>query len=189
MCVVALTSACGGTITSQYPTQVAADQGGGLSTGDVVEVRVFYGSEELTREYRIGSHGTIAVPYIGKVAVSGRAPHEVEAEVQRRLADGYLRDPIVSLNVKEQSSKKIAVMGQVRTPGTLSYFDGMTIVEAVSQAGGFTALAKQNSVTVMRSENGVKKRYTIPVGAIAQSQAKNFPMRPGDSIYVPERLF
>jgi polysaccharide export outer membrane protein len=182
--------ACGEPGVTQYPTAPTSnDSGGRQAPGDVIEVRVFYGAKELVREYRIGSHGEIAVPYIGRVPVTNRSQDDVEADIQQKLADGYLKDPIVSVDIKEQNSKKVTILGQVKNPGTMPYFDGMTIVEAVSQAGGFTPMAKNNSVTVTRTVDGKQVRYTVPVGAIAQSQAKNFPMRPGDAIFVPERIF
>ncbi len=187
--VLGMLASCGDPPPSQYPTQPVAESGGLLAAGDVIEVRIFYGAKELTREYRIGSHGEIAVPYIGRVAVTGKSQEDVEKDIQSRLADGYLKDPIVSVDVKQQNSKKIAIFGQVRTPGTMPYFEGMTIVEAISQAGGFTPMAKHNAVTVTRSVDGKQVRYTVPVNAIAQNQAKNFPMLPGDAVYVPERLF
>ncbi len=77
----------------------------------------------------------------------------------------------------------------MRSPGTLGYFNGMTIVEAISQAGGFTAMAKKNGVTVTRQLSDKKVKYTVPVNSIAHNKAENFRMRPGDVLFVPERVF
>ena len=186
---VASIVACGGTPQTPYPTTNAAIEEATLGAGDVIEIRVFYGSKEMNRGYRIAQDGSIAFPYIGKVETKGRQSREVETEIQARLADGYLNDPIVSLDVKEYNSRKIAVFGQVKSPGTQAYFDGMSILEAISQAGGFNPMAKTNSVTVTRSIDGKKVNYTVPVGAIAENRAKPFSVRPGDAIFVPERLF
>ena len=181
--------ACGGSPQTHYPTTASTIQEATLGPEDVIEVRVFYGSKEINRGYRIAQDGSIAFPYIGKVETKGRHSRAVEQEIQTRLADGYLNDPIVSIDVKEYNSRKIAVFGQVKSPGTQAYFDGMSILEAISQAGGFNPMAKTNSVTVTRSLDGKKVNYTVPVGAIAENRAEPFSMRPGDAIFVPERLF
>lgn len=188
-CLLAIAPGCSDPPPSVYPTDTAFIEDTTLGTGDKLEVRIFYGSKEIAKAYRIGSHGEISVPHIGAVKVTGRTEDDVEAEIQRRLADGYLKEPIVSVNVTEFNSKKISVMGEVKNPGLLSYFEGMSILDAISQAGGFTGMARKNAVTVIRRQGSKKLKYTVPVSSITQNKARNFPMRPGDSINVPERVF
>ena len=103
--------------------------------------------------------------------------------------DGYLKNPQVSILVKEYKSKKISVFGQVRTPGTLPYTEGMTVVEAVAQAGGFGELARKNAVTVSRGADDAKTTFTVPVEDIGEGTADNFFLRPGDVVFVPRRLW
>jgi polysaccharide export outer membrane protein len=91
--------------------------------------------------------------------------------------------------VKEFNSRKVSVFGQVRKPGTMPYGDGMTIVEAVSQAGGFTGMARRNAVTVTRKREGKEIKYTVPVEKIGEGSAANFYLRPGDVVFVPERWY
>jgi protein involved in polysaccharide export with SLBB domain len=184
-----VTASCGDPPPSNYPTQSVYVEDSTLAAGDVIDIRVFYGSKELVRSYSVGSAGTIAFPLIGDVQISGKSQREIEQEMQARLADGYLQNPVVSVVIKELNSKKIAVLGEVQKPGTLMYFEGMTIVEAISQAGGFTAMARKNSVTVTRRNEGKKMNYTVPVEAIAQNRAANFAVRPGDVVFVRERLW
>ncbi len=158
------------------------------------EIRVF-NQAEMSNAYSVSAQGTIQFPLIGDVAVSGKTPEEVEIDIRDRLADGYLKNPQVSILVKEIRSRKVSVFGQVRRPGTLSFSDGMTIVEAVSQAGGFTGMAKKNGVTVTRQteeQEGAKtkeEKYTVPVERIGKGSAANFYLRPGDVIFVPERWY
>ena len=156
-----LTSAsCADPPPSVYPSQQVYEADTTLGPGDIFDVRVFR-QEDLSGTYSVSSEGTIAFPLIGEVAVAGKTPVAVERELRMRLADGYLRNPQVSVLVKEYKSKKLSVFGQVREPGTLSYVEGMSVVEAIAQAGGFTDLARKNAVTVTR------KRQSAPTTVAA----------------------
>lgn len=180
---------CGDPPPSKYPSQEVNVEDTSLGPGDVFEVRVFYGSKELKAMYRVSAEGTIQFPYIGEVVVADKSPAEIELEIQQRLADGYLKSPIVSVFVKESNSKKVSVFGQVREAGTFPYTDGMTIVEAISRAGGFTPMARKNAVTVTRKQSSGEQRFTVPVESIAEGKASNFMLRPGDVVFVPERPY
>ena len=180
--------ACGDPPPSQYPTQEVHIEDTTLGAGDVFEVRV-YREEEMTGTYSVSAEGTISFPLIGAVAVAGKTPVQVETEIRTRLADGYLVNPQVSLLVKEYNSRNVSVFGQVQKPGRLTFTHNMTVVEAISQAGGFSAMAKKNAVTVTRTSDGKKTNFTVPVEDIGNGEAPNFFLRPGDIIFVPERLF
>jgi polysaccharide export outer membrane protein len=91
--------------------------------------------------------------------------------------------------VKEQTSKKIYLLGQVAKPGMLSYTPAMSVVEAITLAGGFSALASKNGTTITRTEDGRKTIIKVPVDDIGNGKAKNVLLRPGDIISVPERIF
>ncbi|MCS6914534.1 MAG: polysaccharide biosynthesis/export family protein [Myxococcales bacterium] len=164
------------------------EQDSTLGVGDVFEVRV-YGESELSAKYRVGADGTIDFPLIGNVKVAGLLPSQVAAHIADRLRDGILRSPQVSVYVHEHTSKKIHVIGQVARPGTFPYTAGMNIVEAITQAGGFTPVSAKNGTTVTRIENGRKVIYHVRVGDIGDGLAANFQLRPGDIISVPERFF
>ncbi len=181
-----LVAGCGDPKPSKYPSEPVSIQDFTLAAGDKFEVRV-YKHEKLSGEYRVSSEGTISFPYLGVVKVIGMSPQQVEQTIKTQLADGYLVDPYVSVLVKEYASKKVTVFGFVQKPGTLSFAEGMTIVEAISQAGGFGARAHQNATRVTRESDGESKNYTIPVESIGQGKADNFYVRPGDVIYVPKK--
>jgi polysaccharide export outer membrane protein len=187
--VAAGVAACGDPPPSTYPTQPVHAEDGALGPGDDFTVRVYYGSREMSAPYRVTAAGTISFPYIGELQVAGRTPAQVEEDIRVRLADGYLQDPIVSVYLNEVRSKKIRVFGQVSSPGILAFVDGMTVVDAVSEAGGFTAMARKNAVSVTRDIDGAKTKYTVPVEDIGNGRAPNFPLRPGDVVWVPERTF
>lgn len=173
---------------SEYPTQQVYVEDTTLGAGDMFEVRVFR-QDDMTGTYSVSSEGTISFPLIGEVEVAGKTPADVERELRERLAEGYLKNPQVSVLVKEYKSKKISVFGQVREPGTFAYSEGMTVVEAVAQAGGFTDLARKNAVSVTRAVGKEKTKFTVPVEDIGEGKADNFYLRPGDVVFVPRRLW
>ena len=158
-----------------------------LGVGDVFDVRVF-GEKELSGTYRVGSDGSIAFPLVGRLQVEGKIALEVSVLLQKEL-QRFVRNPSVSVFVKEFNSKKIYVLGQVKRPGTLPYQDGMNIIQAVTTAGGFGALADQNGTYVTRRIDGKETRIKVAVKDIGRGEAPNFRLQPGDIIYVPETIF
>jgi len=160
-----------------------------VGPGDVFDVRV-YGEDGLSGTYRIASDGTIDYPLLGTISVQGMTPTEVTRLIANGLVAGqFLKNPNVSVFVKEYSSKKISILGQVNKPGTFQYVDGMSIIEAISIAGGFTPMAKPNDVTVTRVINDTEKQFLVPVEAIGEGRTSNFVLRPGDIVFVPQRVF
>src|SRR5262245_46705169 len=146
--VLLLAVACADRATAPYPKSPPPPaEDSALGPGDLFDVRVF-GEPELSGSYQVAQDGTIDYPLIGKLAGMGKLPNNVAAEIEARLKDGYLKSPQVDVLVKEQRSKKVSVLGQVKSPGTFPYVENMSIVEAISRAGGFTAMAKKNSVRV-----------------------------------------
>jgi polysaccharide export outer membrane protein len=117
------------------------------------------------------------------------APPQVAQLLRKKLSDGYLKDPNVSVFVESYNSKKISVFGQVTKPGTFNYMNNMSIIEAITLAGGFTPIAAKNSITVTRRERGKTKRFVVPGEEIGEGRASNYLLRPGDVVFVPERLF
>ncbi len=159
----------------------------GLGPGDVFEVSV-YGEERLSGVHRIAPDGAIQFPLINRVLVEGMTPSEIAEELKKRLQDGFLRDPSVSVFVKEYNSKKVFVLGEVQRPGTFPYSAQMNIVEAVTLAGGFKDSANANYVIVTRHAPQGDTRVPVPVKKITEGKAPNFSLQPGDIIFVPDTL-
>jgi protein involved in polysaccharide export with SLBB domain len=189
-CAAVLVAACGATPQQTVAPGPEIEQPDTtVGPGDVFDIRV-YGEKDLSDTFRVASDGTIDFPLIGTIGVSGKTSTEIAKLVEDLLKNGgFLKQPQVSILVKEYNSKKISVFGQVARPGTFPYQDGMSVVEAVSQAGGFNSMAKKNETMVIRVVNGKKERFNVPVESIAEGQAPNFVLRPGDIVFVPERIF
>jgi len=160
-----------------------------LGPGDVFQVSVF-GEKDLSGKFRISTDGTLDYPLVGTVKVAGLRPPEAASLIQAKLANGYLKHPHVSVFVERYSSKKISVFGAVRKPGTFNYVNNMSIIEAITMAGGFTPLASKNSIRLTRSgKHGKTSKFTLPVNDIGEGRAANYLLVPGDVIFVPERIF
>ncbi len=159
-----------------------------LGAGDVVEVRVFQ-EPELSGVYQVGTDGDIIFPLCKEVPLGGLTANAAAETIRDCLARKYMRDPQVSVLVKEYNSKKIFVFGEVQKPGTFPYQDGMSVVQAVTLAGGFTKTAAQNSTSVTRHVGGTETKIKVSVQDIALGKASNFTLEPGDIVYVPESLF
>lgn len=171
-----------------YPTVAPLDLNQlSLGPGDKLALSVFYGSHSFTAAYTLDSSGEISVQYIGEVDAGGKTVDAVRDQIRKRLADGYLNDPIVSLSVIEINSLTVSVSGMVLKTGNLKFTPGMTIVDAIAQSGGFTAMARKNMVKVTRVLNGVKQTYKLPVEMMGEGERPTFPLMPGDEVFVPER--
>jgi protein involved in polysaccharide export with SLBB domain len=159
-----------------------------LGAGDVLEVRVFQ-EPELSGVFQIGPQGDVIFPLCKRVVVGGLSANGVAEKLRACLADGFLRDPQVSVLVKEYNSKKVFVFGEVQKPGTFPYEDGMSIVQALTLAGGFTKTAAQNSTSVTRNVSGQEVKVKVNVQDIALGKAPNVTLEPGDIVFVPESMF
>jgi polysaccharide export outer membrane protein len=180
--------ACGDNPPVYFPQKAPLDATKlALGPGDKLELTIYYGTKESKSDYSLDGSGQMEVQFIGTVSAGGRHVREVQDEIQKRLADGYLIDPVVSVSVVEINSLTCAVFGQVERTGTIKYTPGMTIVEAIAQSGGFSPLARKNLVQVTRHLDGKKLTYEIPVEMIGEGSRPNFQMMPGDEVFVPER--
>lgn len=148
-----------------------------LDSGDRLRITVFE-QQSLSNTYTVDQAGYIAFPLVGQVAARGSTLTQLEGAIAQKLKQGYLRNPDVTIEVDRYRS--IFVMGEVGQPGQYSYVPGMTVVNAVAVAGGFTSRANQADVDITRKINGDILSGRVPV---------TDPLVAGDTIYVRERLF
>lgn len=148
-----------------------------FNTGDSLRVLV-YGEDDLSAVYKINAEGTISFPLIGVINLAGLNVYEAESLISDQLANGYLKNPSVSVEVTEY--RPFSVLGEVNDAGNYSYQEGMSIADAIASAGGFTYRAHKNQFeTLRRSDEGWNRVFT----------SIDAPLLPGDVIYVRERLF
>lgn len=188
--VAAASSGCrmpGSAVRRANDAPPLTDDASTLGPSDLLEVRV-YQEADLTGVYRVSPDGLIDFPLCGKVKVAGLSPLAAGTSLTDCLAKGYLRRPQVSVMVKEFNSKKVFVFGEVSKPGSYPFEEGMSIIHAVSQAGGFTRSAAKNSVNVTRVVNGAEVKTPVRVDDIVTGRERNYPLAPGDIIFVPETI-
>jgi protein involved in polysaccharide export with SLBB domain len=181
--------ACGHGRMAMPPIPVGLEPREQLGVDDVFEVRV-YGEQEISGSYRVAADGTFDFPFVGRISALGMTSGDLQEVIVRRLKDQeYLRNPQVTVMVKEWNSRKIAVLGQVQKPGPVTYFPRMTIVDAIAAAGGFTGIAAKNNVTLRREQLGKVESRNYPVADITEGHSPNVVLMPGDVLVVEERLF
>lgn len=156
---------------------------------DVFVLRIV-GEKDLPEEYQVASDGTVDLPYVHRVSVSGLEPHEIARVVRERLmAEKILRDPSVVVMIKEYRSKKITVLGQVQKPGSFPLTSGLTLLQVVSLSGGFTSIAKTDHVRLTRKTKDGAKTVILSVDSITEGRSPDVPLQAGDVLYVSERVF
>ena len=190
-CVTSAVSvgACGGSCPPPPKNLPAPTFTTTLGVGDVFEVQVV-GEEKLPREYRVAPDGTIDFPYIKRMPVADLDPQEIQKRIRTQLQDAkILTDPQVSVFVKQYNSKKVNLLGQVMKPGPLSYVDGMKLIDAISQVGGFTALADTREVIIIRLvAPGKTVTAVVCVEAIMDGKQSDILLQAGDTIKINQRV-
>ncbi len=194
--LLALFAACCAPVAAQPATAAATSSEYRLFARDLVRVSV-HGEEDLkSLDRRIDGAGRISLPLISAVEIKGLTPSEAEAAIAKVFLDEQiLIRPQVSVTVVEYSPREISVLGQVREPGKIALpieAANLSIVEAVSKAGGFTRIAKSDSVRVSRiAENGTEVSTVVDVARLLDGRGggEAFPLLPGDVVFVPERIF
>lgn len=193
-----LTGACRRPVGAPLPPPTQCrSHSPGIGPRDVLSVSVF-SEEHLTGAYRVSEEGQIDYPYLGRLDVVGMQPSEVADLLRRRLGEhtesnpegqNVLRDPSVRVELSEVNSRRISVFGQVQHPGVFPHQQCLTISQAISLAGGFTALAEKNQVRVTRRDRrGNRRTFVLRVEDIAEGRAPDFDIEPDDVIFVPESI-
>ena len=148
-----------------------------LGPGDKVRVTVF-GEQSLSGEFFVTGSGLMSLPLIGELKAGGMTVGQFQSAVQEKLKDGYLKDPRVSAEVL--TFRPFYILGEVEKPGTYPYTSGLTVLNAVATAGGFTYRADKKSVWIKHNgETEEKKGELTPSTGVA----------PGDTIRIGERFF
>jgi protein involved in polysaccharide export with SLBB domain len=149
-----------------------------LGAGDKVRIIVF-GEESLTGEFLVpGGAGTIAFPLIGDVQASGLSVSGLQAEIEGKLRDGFLKDPHASIEVLNY--RPFYILGEVMKPGEYPYTNGLTVLNAVATANGFTYRANTHKVFIKRANTPGEQEIDLTTAT---------PVEPGDTIRISERFF
>lgn len=164
-------------LQAQAPDNGAVEVAYRLSIGDKLRITV-YGHEDLSGEFDVDATGNLSLPLIGDVRATGLTANELEAEITNLLRPDYLKNPRVSAELLNY--RPFYIFGEVKTPGSFPYANGMTVISAVAVAGGFTYRARKNRIRITRGDGDDKAEFNAQDDTL---------ILPGDVIEVPERFF
>lgn len=148
-----------------------------LAANDVIKVQVF-GEDSLSTETRITGDGKISLPLLGVVEVQGLTVKDIQDLITKRLADGYLRHPQVNVFIIRY--RNFFVSGEVKAPGGYPYEEGLTVLKAVTLAGGFTDKASTGRIKIKRLKANEEQTLSVNL---------KDPVSPDDVIVVPQSIF
>jgi polysaccharide export outer membrane protein len=167
------------------PPAQPVDVTSGLAPGDTFEVRVF-GEEDIGGTFQVQEDGSIDFPLIGRVVVRGKTQGQVATLLEDALAAGYLRDPHVTVVLTARENLEVSVLGQVQHPGTFPYIERLSLVQAISDAGGLTDIAHARRVKLTRKTEAGVQTFDVSLKAITEGREADILLQPGDIIFVPE---
>lgn len=177
-------SACqtGGTVTpgrtaSDAPKSSRIAGAYALGTGDRLRITVF-GEPDLSGQFEVDGTGAISISLIGQVMAAGLTTQQLEQTISTKLADGYMRHPQVSAEIINY--RPYYILGEVNTAGEYPYNSGLSVLNAVASAGGFTYRANKRVVYIKSMTGGDEVAYELNSQILVQ---------PGDTIRIGERIF
>lgn len=162
-----------------------------IQPGDLVEITVFK-EPDMSRTARISGNGTITFPLAGIVKFSELSVPEAETMLAEKLAE-FLVKPQVTVLIKEYGNKQIYVLGEVKKPGSIEIpaERRLTVLEAITLAGGFTDLAAQDRTKVLRGAGNTSQSIPVEITRITKQGDKSADiyLEPNDTVYVPQSFF
>lgn len=148
-----------------------------LGAGDKIRV-ITFGEDALTGEFFVSGAGKVSMPLIGEVNAAGLSIPQFQKEVEDALKDGYLKEPRVSVEVL--TYRPFYILGEVTKPGEYPYTNGLTVLNAVATANGFTYRANTKRVFIKRADSTEEQEFPL---------TSTTPVAPGDTIRIAERFF
>jgi polysaccharide biosynthesis/export protein len=162
-----------------------------LQPSDLLNVQVFQ-EENLKRDVRVSQEYSITLPLIGKVDVKGKTLRQAEELIRQLYDRDYLVNPQINVVVVEYSKRTVNVIGQVNQPGAVLFpqEQGLTFLDAVSRAGGFSRLANRKQVKLTRTNSeGKSETYIINADDLIRGDSSNtWQLQANDIIFVPESI-
>jgi polysaccharide export outer membrane protein len=157
-----------------------------LGPRDILDIKVL---EDLSINARVtvSDDGDIILPLLGKVPISGLTPNEAEGRIKDALESGYLNRATVSVQIIEYGSKPISVLGSVVRPGSIKVSGNITLIQAITQAGGLSAGYGRQLYVLRTAPNGLSEQIAIDIEdlMVNGNPDLNLPLAPNDLVNVP----
>lgn len=181
-------------LAAAQPAMAQDAAGGGapayrLNPGDVVRISVWR-EEELLREARIQPDGSVSYPLVGSVEAAGKAPDAVADDIKQRL-EQFIPDAVVTVELLEAQGYRVYVIGEVNRPGEYQLSQPITVLQALSIAGGLTPFAGTSGIRILRTQSEPQMNLAFDYGAVADDgeMQKNIFLQAGDTVIVPSSFF
>lgn len=164
-----------------------------IEAGDVLNINVFP-AEEFSKEVTVQPDGNIEIPLLGAIRVQGLKAGDLQKMLTARFAK-YVSNPSISINVRKFASSRVAVIGQIHSPGYYEYREGMRLLDLVAQAGGTLDYARRGSVRIFRrlkNEDGEVSEQVIKADleeVFNGGMDKNIVLASGDIVYIPRKPY
>ena len=157
-----------------------------IGAADVLQIVVAGEPDASMASVTVRSDGLISMPLVKDISVAGLTPKELEQLITKKLS-ALIREPDVSVYVKEIHSERVYVLGAVRKEGSINLDRPLTVLQAISEAGGLTDYAKRNRIYVLHQQDGKQTRYPFDYNAVIRNQRpeQNITLGPGDTVVVP----
>lgn len=156
-----------------------------IGAGDVLEISLWK-NDDLKKEVMVLPDGTISFPLIGQVTASNRTLAQLTAQIREKIVK-YVPDPVLSVSIRSVNSMHIYVIGKVNIPGRFVLNANVTVLQALSMAGGFNPFAQTDDIRIFRQENGETTIYGFDYTKVSRGKQleDNIPLQRGDVIVVP----
>jgi len=156
-----------------------------IGAQDVLDVSVWK-EPDFTRTVPVRPDGKISLPLLNDVQASGLTPSQLAAEVTKSLTK-FVTSPQVTVIVTQINSQRVYLLGEVARPGAYTMLPEMTILQALSNAGGFSQYANSKKIYVLRDENGKQQKLFFNYKDVISGKRneQNIKLKAGDTIVVP----
>ncbi|MFZ0980613.1 MAG: polysaccharide biosynthesis/export family protein [Candidatus Acidiferrales bacterium] len=176
--------------TKQQPTAEAkapatADPNYVIGPQDVLDIDVWK-ETELTRSVPVRPDGKISLPLLNDVQAAGLTPTQLSEEITTELKK-FITDPQVTVIVTQINSQRVYILGEMARPGAYPLLPGMTVLQGLSSAGGFTPFANMKKIYVLRNEGGKQEKFPFNYKEVVKGKnaEQNIVLKAGDQIVVP----
>ncbi|MHB0995798.1 MAG: polysaccharide biosynthesis/export family protein [Elusimicrobiales bacterium] len=171
----------------------AVDKDYFIESGDVININVFP-AEEFSKEVTVQPDGNIEIPLLGVIKAQGLKADDLQKILTARFSK-YVSNPNITINVRKFASSRVAVIGQINSPGYYEYREGMRLLDLVAQAGGTQNYARRDRVRVFRRHKSDDGKFTEQViqadleSVFSGDMEKNISLASGDIVYIPQKKY
>jgi polysaccharide export outer membrane protein len=172
-------------VAEPAPTPPVADADYVIGPTDVLTI-VVWEEKDLSSEVVVRPDGKISLPLVNDVVAAGLTPEQLRRQLTERVKR-FVKDPVVTVVVKQVNNNRAFITGQVTRPGPYVLSGPMTVMHLLAMAGGFTEFADRGHVLIMRFENGVQRSFAFNYDRIVKRQdlSQNIILKAGDTVVVP----